>query len=95
MKSYIIVLGILVNRKRVQQFLTALPEVSYWYACLPSCIFTTSSLTAQDLAKRLGAHFGNRFNFLIMEASKNRQGRLPKKAWHLLQNPDTPILDAE
>ena len=92
MRPYLIILGATFPmRKPVQDFLSQLEGVGYWYACLPRCIFATSSLTASELAERLDERFpGSRF--LVIEAHANRQGRLPKQAWHLLRNPDNPKL---
>lgn len=92
MKAYVIILGGgFALRKPVQDFLSQLEEVGFWYACFSRCIFATSSLTASELAKRLDQQFPGR-RFLVMEAHSNRQGRLPKQAWHLLRNPGNPKL---
>jgi hypothetical protein len=94
-QAYVLVFGrTLGTRQQVQEVLTAIPGVTYWYACLPYCIFVTSTLDAGTLAKRLeerlGVSQGQRF--LVARVSADRQGRLPKAAWHLFRNPDDPRL---
>jgi hypothetical protein len=93
MTAYLIILGATFpGRKPVQDFLDQIQEVGYWYGCLPRCIFATSSLTANQLAQKIGAQFPGR-RFLVIEAHTNRQGILPRRAWHLLRNPDNPKLE--
>jgi hypothetical protein len=95
MKSYIIVLGAQAPpRERIQALLNEMPEVTYWYACISKSIFCTSSLTAFEIADAVFKKFGNKFRFYITEVlADNSQGWLPKKAWHLIQNPDNPALE--
>lgn len=81
------------ERQQVQDFLDTVPEVTFWYASLPYCVFVTSTLTANELSSRFNARFGTaRGNYIIMEASANRQGWMPEAVWHLLSNPDAPRL---
>lgn len=83
------------TRQQVQDFLDTIDQVTYWYACLPYCVFFTATITAQSLAQR----FEEKFNpvsgqkFLICEVHQDRQGRLPRKAWHVFNNPDQPRLN--
>ena len=93
-KSYIVVFtASYASRQQVQDFLDTIHEVTYWYACLPYCVFFTSTLSAEVLSQRFNAHFGTtKGNYIIMEASSNRQGWLMKNAWHLLGNPSSPRL---
>jgi len=89
-KTYVIILGTQFERRSdVQDFLNGMREVSYWYGVLPRCIFCTSSLSANELSNRIIKKFPDK-EFLVMEASENRQGWLPKDAWHLLSNPNDP-----
>ena len=82
------------ERQQVQDFLDTVREVTYWYASLPYCVFFTATLTANELSQRFNAHFGTTHgNYLIMEASQNRQGWMTEGAWHLLGNPDSPRLE--
>jgi len=85
------------SREQVQAALSQIQEVTYWYACLPYCVFATSTLTADALAKALETKFnisqGERF--LVTEIAKDRQGRLPKAAWHLFRNPENPKLPGQ
>ena len=79
-------------RKAVTDFLDSMPEVTYWYSCLPNCIFFTSTLGAQHLGERAHGRFGKSARFMIAEVHQDRQGWLPKKAWHLFSHPDNPRL---
>jgi len=93
MTSYVLILGSnFVSREQAQAILDNIPEVTHWYACLPNCIFFTSSLNAQQLADRFISLtlFSQNRRFLIMEANSNRQGWLPRRAWTLLRFPDRP-----
>ena len=80
------------TRDDVQNFLDSLPEVIYWYSCIPMCVFFTSTLPAQSLAEKVMEQFGSSLGqrFLITEVHHDRQGWLPKQAWHLFQNPGNP-----
>lgn len=79
-------------RKAVIEFLNTLPEVTYWYACFPNSIFLTSNVTAGSLAEKIKAEFGtdNQQRFFITEVSPDKQGWMPKQAWHLINNPESP-----
>lgn len=94
--SYMVVFNDrLGKRQEVLDLVDATSEISYWYSCLPHCVFLTSTLTANEIAEKFfekfGREQGNRF--LVMEVHKDRQGWLPKKAWHLFRNPKEPRLD--
>lgn len=82
------------SRSSVQQYLDSLAEVTYWYSCLPSAIFITSTATAGQLSEKIKQKFGtgNGKRFFITEVHSDRQGWLPKSAWHMLTNPDSPKL---
>lgn len=95
MKAFLIAFNSrFATREQVQDYLNSEEDVSYWYACLPHCVFCTSSLSAQDLAKRIESHVGslNGKRFIVLEVGVDRQGRLPKKAWHMFRHPDNPHL---
>lgn len=83
------------TRKEVQDFLNEIPEVTYWYSCVPHCVFFSSTLTAGNIAEKVHERFGKGSGFfLIMDANNNdRQGWLPKKVWHLFKNPEDPRLE--
>jgi hypothetical protein len=90
MKTYCIIANAsFASRSDIQEFLDQEPRVSTWYACLPSCVFATSEMSAQELAKAMESHFGNGTGqrFLVMAVSRNRQGRLPKDLWQLFRDP--------
>lgn len=82
------------ERQRVQDFLDTVPEVTYWYACLPYCVFLTSTLSANELSDKFNSRFGTEHgNYIIMEANSNRQGWMPENVWHLLRSPFSPRLN--
>lgn len=94
-RSYILILSpLFATRKSAQKFLTEHPNVETWYACLPNTIMFVSDLSASQLATELELEFGTGpgTRFIIIESSRNKQGRLPRQAWHLLNNPDNPRL---
>jgi len=80
------------TRQQIQDYLNTLPEVEYWYACLPHCVFCTSTLTPARLSKKLEQHFGHTKGrrFLVMCMHPDCQGRLPAEAWHLMSHPENP-----
>ncbi len=93
--AYLIVFGAtLGTRKQVLDFLDEQDEVTYWYGCLPNCVFLTSTLTASALARRVRERFGDH-RFLVAEVHEDRNGWLPKAAWHLFRSPEEPRLDEE
>ena len=81
-------------RQAVQEFLDNEPEVTYWFGCLPNSVFFTSTLTAGDIAKKVRSTFGTDSGqrFLVVEVHLDREGWLPRKAWHMFRNPKDPIL---
>jgi hypothetical protein len=90
MKGYVLLFSqSLATREELQAFLDHQPENGYWYSPLRNCIFFTSTLSALELRKRIDANFGvaNHF-FLILEPSRNADGRLPWEAWNVLFLPD-------
>jgi len=93
-KSFVIVFNSKLGaRKELADFLNALPYVTYWYGCLPFCLFVTANATANDLFKSINEHFSARAGkrIIITEVGEDRQGWLPKKAWRVLKNPDDPV----
>lgn len=79
-------------RSDVTTYLDKISEISYWYTCMPNAIFLTSTLTAGSISDRIKSHFGTDSGqrFFISEVHKDRQGWMPKKVWHMLNNPDNP-----
>lgn len=80
------------TRTEVQEFLDDVPEVTYWYGCMPNCVFFTSTLAAGSIAKLVKSRFGTDAGqrFLVAEVHDDREGWLPKKAWHIFRNPEKP-----
>ena len=94
-RAYMIVFNEeLGTRKQVQDFLDALPEVIYWYGCLPNCIFFTSFIDVEAIYKKVTLRFGldGGKRFLVVGVNDERQGWLPKAAWRIFSNPDRPIM---
>lgn len=82
------------TRTQVQEFLDSLPEVKDWYACIPHCVFFTSTATAGGIAEDIQERFGKGAGrFMVVEVHSDRQGWLPKRAWKMFRNPEDP--DAE
>ena len=94
--AYLIVFNdALGSRDDVQDFLDTVPEVTYWYSCMPNCVFFTSTFTAGNIADKVLEKFGKGSGqrFLVVEVHKDRQGWLPKKVWHIFQNPEAPRME--
>lgn len=83
------------NRRDITEWLDSLPEVTFWYYCLPNCIFLTSTETAVNLAESAYQEFGKSALFLITEIHRDRQGWLPRQAWHMFRNPEDPRLESD
>ena len=84
------------TNKQVQDLLDELPHVTYWYRCMPNCIFFTSTMTAGTIAEGFYSKFGKGpARFMVVEVHSDRQGWLPKPAWHMFRNPEKPRLDDE
>ena len=85
--------GQLCSRDELTKFLDSVSDISYWYTCLPFCVFFSSSLTAQEISDKIKTRFesykvGGRF--LVTEVHKDRQGWLPPKAWKIFKDADNP-----
>ena len=82
------------KREDLTSFLDTLPEVTYWYACLPNAVFFTATVNAASISKKIQDHFGTGEGqrFLVSEVHDDRQGWLPKTAWHMFKNPENPKL---
>lgn len=81
-------------RAQVQDFLNSVPEVTFWYGCLPSAIFLTSTLPAGQISDKLKERFGSGSGqrWFITEVHQDRQGWVPKQVWHMVKNPTQPKL---
>ena len=93
--AYLIVFNEKIGtRKDVQAFLDSLPEVTYWYGCLPNAVFFTARVGAGAISEQVKARFGTDSGqrYFITEVHSDRQGWMPKNVWHLLKNPESPRL---
>src|SRR5438046_2825137 len=83
------------TRQAVTDILDEIPEVTYWFAPFPHGLLLTSTLSAHELARRIeklipAAVYGK---WIITPVDPDEaQGRLPKKGWHLIHNPESPRL---
>ena len=80
------------TRSDVQAFLDTLPEVPYWYGCMPNSVFFTATVSAGYISDKVKAKFGTGEGqrFFITEVHSDRQGWMPKSVWHLVNNPESP-----
>jgi hypothetical protein len=84
------------DRKSFQNFLDTIPEITYWYGCLPNAVFLTSTLTAGQISDKVRSHFGTQDGqrWFVTEVHNDRQGWLPKEVWHMLKNPTDPKMSS-
>ena len=82
------------TRQQLIDFLDSIPEVTFWHTCLPSVVFCTSTLTAQELFEKIAARFGKDGGkrYLVLDTATDRQGWLPKQTWHMMTEPESPKL---
>ena len=82
------------TRDQVKDFIDKLPEVTYWYYCLPHAMFLTATGSAGHISDELKRQFGTEDGkrWFITEVHQDRQGWLPKQVWHMLKNPKSPRL---
>ena len=93
--AYILVFNSAVGtREQVLKFIDTIPEITYWYACLPNCVFLTSTLSAKGISRRIKDKFGSEGEqqFFVTEVHEDRQGWLPKAVWHMFREPNDPRL---
>jgi hypothetical protein len=74
------------TEKEVQDFLTTMNDVDWWYRCLPNAIFVTAYLTAKNLSGELRKRFP-RGRHIVLDCNTDREGFLPRKAWNLIRRP--------
>lgn len=96
-RPFIIVFNSLVGEAAlVQSALDSMPEVTHWFRCFPHAIFFTSTKSANELATKLRSKLGvgvpGDKRFVVLQVSSaEAQGWLPPAAWHLIQNPGSPV----
>ena len=97
MKTYLLIFNSKYgSRDDVQAKLDALSEIDYWYTCFSECFFITSRLSAKELTKLLNPSGSKDGRFLVIAVEgTDRQGMLPKAAWHVLRYPENPELEME
>lgn len=86
-KSYLLLYGSnLGSPDQVRDWVDSIDIITDWRTQLPQCIFLISESSAEDIYKELIKKVGEKGTFLIVEYSKNSQGRLSDETWHLLEH---------
>src|SRR5438552_14171145 len=91
-KSYVLIYGnaphsgSFLARAAIREWANKSPLVETWRTELPNCFYLVSEASANDLAIDLRNNVRTLRNFLIIEASENRQGWLSKETWYLLRH---------
>lgn len=83
---------VVISDVPTQEFTTTIDQhsekVVNWMSVLPNTIFVVSPLRARDLGVFLRDIFPGRLSrFIILDASTDRAGWLPKNAWEFLAHP--------
>jgi hypothetical protein len=78
----------------VQKFIDEMPEVSFWYRCLPNSFFLTTTLTANEFDQRFEKGLWKKETdasyFITQVQQTSCNGRLPSQAWYMMAHPDNP-----
>lgn len=86
-RAYLLVYSMtLGTREVVRKWADESNQVITWRYDLPYAIYLISEASASELAADLESVLGPRGRYIIIEASDNRQGRLPAESWHLLRH---------
>src|SRR2546430_1974951 len=83
-----------ITRDALVKLLDQMPEVTFWYYCMPASVFVTSPLNAHDLEQKIEEKIrldGVMFIVAEIEGGKT-QGRLPDQGWQIVNYPDSPAL---
>ena len=84
-RTYILVYSNKLDRDRVREIVREMSFVGAWRYDLPHCFYLVSKHSAEDLAEQFQRLAGDDHGqFLIMEATDNSQGWLPKASWHII-----------
>ena len=74
------------GRDAVRAWANQEPAVLHWRYDIPNSFYIISEKSAANLAESFTNFNGKKGRFLIIEASENRQGLLPKETWYLLRH---------
>ena len=86
-KSYVFVYSDTVGtREEVKNVLNKMSLVDTWRYDMPNAFYIISSASAQQIAKQFESINGTKGRFIVLEHTRNSQGRLPKDTWFLLNN---------
>jgi hypothetical protein len=85
----------LASLQEIQAFIDGMPEVPFWYRCLPNSFFLTTTLTVNQFDSRFDKRFykrGGQLYFVTEVQHGSVNGRMPEQAWHLIAHPEDPRL---
>lgn len=90
-KAYLFIYSNKVGtRDEVRNVIETIPEILAWRFDIPNSFYLVSEEDADTLADILLERFGKDGLFLVTEISENKQGWLPKRSWHLINNKRLP-----
>ncbi len=78
--------GGLAIRIKIKLWADNSPLVKTWRTDLPNTYYLVSESTAAELAADIERSIRKMGRYLILEASDNRQGRLPTESWYLMRH---------
>jgi hypothetical protein len=91
MKSYILCFSSgMGTQKELIAYLEQIPEIVNWRGELTNCFFLVSDENANKLTELLRKVSNAKGEFIICEASENRQGYLSKDGWRILRDKHLP-----
>ena len=74
------------DREAVRAWANEEPAVLHWRYDMPHAFYIISEQSAAYLSESFKMRNGKKGRFLFVEASDNRQGRLPAETWYLLRH---------
>lgn len=88
------------ERDSILESLDKIDGITHWYTLMPSAIFLTSTRNASELSEALEAireeplQPSARYAFFRVSGTDG-EGRLSRKAWNLVNNPENPRIEEE
>ena len=73
------------TREIVKNAVDSIESIILWRYDLPNSFYLISTSSAIELSKTIRMKLGDK-RFIITEISSNKQGWLPQKSWHLINN---------
>lgn len=74
------------SRDEVKELVDSMSIITDWRFELPNSMFLISEASAQEIYNRLTKGSDPEGGMLVVEYSKNSQGWLNDKSWHLLEH---------